>query len=89
VFYKTLDNPVIKHPIYMPTLKSLNNNFKVLTDADGKFYFTNLVPGEYELKASFFENLDLNNAMIKVKEGEITKVQVILNVKLPLTKTKY
>jgi hypothetical protein len=27
--------------------------------------------------------------MIKVKEGEVTKIQVILNVKLPGTKTKY
>ncbi len=89
VFYKTLDNPVIKHPIYMPTVKSINNTQKALTDSEGKFYFTGLIPGDYELKASFAENLDLNNAIIKVKEGEITKVQVILNVKLPLTKTKY
>ncbi len=89
VFYKTLDNPVIRHPIYMPTVKSINNNHKALTDSEGKFYFTGLMPGDYELKASFAEDLELNNSVIKVKEGEITKIQVILNVKLPLTKTKY
>jgi hypothetical protein len=89
VFYKTLDNPVIKHPIYMPTVKSVNNVHRALTDSEGKFYFSGLAPGEYELKASFAEDLELNNSVIKVKEGEITKIQVILNVKLPLTKTKY
>ncbi|MCB1179988.1 MAG: carboxypeptidase regulatory-like domain-containing protein, partial [Leptospiraceae bacterium] len=89
VFYKTLDNPVINHKVYMPTIKSIVGNRVVKTDKDGKFWFTTLIPGEYEIKASFAENLKLNNSMIKVKEGEVTKVQVILNVKLPGMRTKY
>ncbi len=89
VYYKTLDNPVSNHPIYMPTIKSAVGQRKVFTDEKGQFWFTNLIPGEYEVRASFAENLDLSNSMIKVTEGEITKIQVILNVKLPGTKTKY
>ncbi|HNN04082.1 MAG TPA: carboxypeptidase-like regulatory domain-containing protein, partial [Leptospiraceae bacterium] len=83
------DNPVSNHPIYMPTIRSAVGQRKVFTDEKGQFWFTNLVPGEYEVRASFAENLDLSNSMIKVTEGEITKIQVILNVKLPGTKTKY
>lgn len=89
VFYKTLDNPISKHPIYMPTIKSPSGNQRVVTDEKGNFYFTNLVPGDYELRASFLEKLDVDNSIIKVKEGEVTKLQVILNVKLPGTKTKH
>ena len=89
VFYKTLDNPVTAHPIYMPTINSVVNLKKIKTDEKGNFWFTALLPGEYELKASFAEDLALSNSMIKVKEGEVTKIQVILNVKLPGTKTKY
>jgi len=89
VFYKTLDNPVSAHPIYMPTINSVVNLKKIKTDEKGNFWFTALLPGEYELKASFAEDLALSNSMIKVKEGEVTKIQVILNVKLPGTKTKY
>jgi hypothetical protein len=89
VFYKTLDNPIHKHPIYMPTVKSALINPKVQTDEKGNFYFTNLTPGSYELRASFLEKLDLDNSVIKVKEGETLRIQVILNIKLPGTKTKY
>jgi hypothetical protein len=89
VFYKTLDNPVMKQSIYMPTVKSVNGVQKVLTDSEGNFWFTNLIPGDYEIKASFAENLELNNSILTIKEGDVTRVQVILNVKLPLTKTKY
>ncbi len=89
VFYKTLDNPIQNQPIYMPTIKSVNGTQKVVTDEKGNFWFTNLIPGEYEIRASFAENLELSNSKVKVKEGEITKLQVILNVKLPGTKTKY
>lgn len=89
VFYKTLDNPVASHPIYMPTIVSTRGVQKVNTDKDGYFFFTNLKPGSYELKASFMENLKLENSNIVVKPGEVTKVDIILNVKLPSTKTKY
>ena len=89
VFYKSLDNPISNHPIYMPTINSVVNLKKVKTDEKGNFWFTTLLPGEYELKASFAEDLALSNSMIKVREGEVTKIQVILNVKLPSTKTKY
>ena len=73
----------------MPTINSVVNLKKVKTDEKGNFWFTTLLPGEYELKASFAEDLTLSNSMIKVREGEVTKIQVILNVKLPSTKTKY
>jgi hypothetical protein len=89
VFYKTLDNPVSNHPIYMPTINSVVNLKKVKTDEKGNFLFTALLPGEYEIKASFAEELALSNSMITVKEGQTTKLQIILNVKLPSTKTKY
>lgn len=89
VFYKTLDNPVSSHPIFMPTINSVVNLKKVKTDEKGNFWFTSLLPGEYELKASFAEDLELSNSMISVKEGEVKRIQVILNVKLPGTKTKY
>lgn len=89
VFYKTLDNPVRNHPIFMPTIVSTVGVQKVRTDKDGNFYFTNLKPGTYEIRASFAENLKLENSMIKVNPGEVTKVDIILNVKMPRTKTKY
>lgn len=89
VFYKTLDNPVIKHSIYMPTIKSVSGVKKIQTDEEGNFYFSNLIPGKYEIKATFAENLKLENSLIEVKEGQVSKVQVILNVIVPGTKTKY
>ncbi|MEM7180470.1 MAG: caspase family protein [Spirochaetota bacterium] len=89
VFYKTLDNPVYRQPIYMPTVKTVNGIHKVKTNRKGYFWFTNLIPGDYEVKASFAESLELNNATIKVTEGKTTKVQVILNTLLPGAKPKY
>lgn len=89
VFYKTLDNPVINQPIFMPTISSVTGIQKLNTDSEGNFWFTNLKPGDYEIKASFAEDLNLNNSMINVREGDVTKVDVILNVKMPSTKTKY
>ncbi|MBE7410563.1 MAG: caspase family protein [Leptospiraceae bacterium] len=89
VFYKTLDNPVIKQPIYMPTIKSVNGIQKTFTDKDGNFWFTNLKPGDYEIRASFAEEMKLENSMLNVNEGEVTRVQIILNQRMPSTKTKY
>lgn len=89
VFFKTLDNPIEKQPIYMPTVVSTNQIFKVSTDKDGYFYYTNLQPGKYEIRASFMEEMKLENSEIIVKPGEITKVEIILNKKLSYTKTKY
>ncbi|TGN20857.1 caspase family protein [Leptospira idonii] len=89
VFFKTLDNPIEKHPIYMPTVVSTNQIFKVTTDKDGYFWFTNLKPGKYEIRASFMEEMKLENAEIVVTSGEVTKVEIILNKKLSYTKTKY
>lgn len=89
VFFKTLDNPIEKHPIYMPTVVSTNQIFKVTTDKDGYFWFTNLKPGKYEIRASFMEEMKLENSEIHVKPGELTTVEIILNKKLSYTKTKY
>lgn len=89
VFFKTLDNPIERHPIYMPTVVSTNQIFKVTTDKDGMFWYTNLKPGKYEIRASFLEELKLENSEIEVKAGEITNVDIILNKKLSYTKTKY
>ncbi|MCC5816365.1 MAG: caspase family protein [Leptospira sp.] len=89
VFYKSLDNPVSNHPIYMPTIVSTRGVQKVKTDNDGYFHFTNLKAGTYEIRASFAEDLKLENSNIKVTPGEVTKVDIILNVKMPSTKTKY
>lgn len=89
VFYKTLDNPIEKNQIYMPTVVSTNQIFKVVTDKDGNFWFTNLKPGKYEIRASFMEEMKLENSEIIVKPGELTKVEIILNKKMSYTKTKY
>lgn len=89
VFYKYLDNPIHKQTVYMPTIKGIDNLKKVKTDKQGNFWFTNLIPGSYQLRASFAENLKLHNSDIKVKEGEVTKVQVILNKALLGAKPKY
>lgn len=89
VFYKTLDNPVSNQPIYMPTIVSTRGVQKVFTDKDGNFNFTNLKAGTYEIRASFAETLNLENSMIVVKPGEVSKVDIILNVKTKSTKTKY
>ncbi|MDF3819835.1 caspase family protein [Leptospira sp. 96542] len=89
VFYKTLDNPIEKHPIYMPTVVSTNQIFKVTTDKDGYFWFTNLKPGKYEIRASFMEEMKLENSEIVIRPGELTTVDIILNKKLSYTKTKY
>lgn len=89
VFYKTLDNPVYRQPIYMPTVKTVNGIHKVRTNKEGYFYFSNLLPGNYEIKASFAESLKLNHARIEVEEGKVTRVQVILNTLLPGAKPKY
>jgi hypothetical protein len=89
VFFKTLDNPIEKHPIFMPTIVSTNQIPKVTTDKDGTFWFTNLKPGKYEIRASFMEEMKLENSEIHVKSGEVTTVEIILNKKLSYTKTKY
>jgi uncharacterized caspase-like protein len=89
VFYKTLDNPIEKHQVYFPTIVSVDGKQKAITDKDGIFYFTNLKPGKYQMAPSFMENLKIDDTEIVVKEGNTTKVDIILNVKLPSTKTRY
>lgn len=93
IFYKTLDNPISGHPVYMPTVKSVQDKHKTATDKDGYFWFTNLLPGNYDIRANFTDPsakpLNLSNSIITVKDGEVTEIQIILNTKLPRTKSKY
>jgi uncharacterized caspase-like protein len=89
LFYKTLDNPVIGQAVYMPTVKSVSGVQRVVTDSEGNFWFSNLAPGKYEIKPSFAETIKLEDPYIEVREGKVHKVQVILNVLVPGSKTKY
>jgi hypothetical protein len=66
----------------MPTVTGVNIIYKMKTTKDGSFWFLNLPPGDYyQLKVSFLENLDLDNSFLKVRAGEVTKVDVVLNKK--------
>lgn len=82
VFYKNFEQPLAGHEVWMPTITGVNIIYKMKTTKDGSFWFLNLPPGNYyQLKVSFLENLDLDNRFLKVKAGEITKVDVVLNRK--------
>lgn len=82
VFYKNFEQPLAGQEVWMPTITGVNIIYKMKTTKDGSFWFLNLPPGNYyQLKVSFLENLDLDNRFLKVKAGEVTKVDVVLNRK--------
>lgn len=82
VFYKNFEQPLAGQEVWMPTVTGVNLVHKMKTTKDGSFWFLNLPPGNfYQIKVSFLENLDLDNRYLKVKPGEVTKVDVILNRK--------
>ncbi len=82
VFYKNFEQPLAGLEVWMPTVTGVNLIHKMKTTKDGSFWFLNLPPDNfYQLKVSFLENLDLDNRFLKVKPGEVTKVDVILNRK--------
>ena len=89
VFYKTLDNPVYNQPIFLPKVSSFKSLQKQKTDKNGTFWFTNLNPDNYEILASFAETIPLENSTINLKEGKVSKISIVLNIKLKSTKTKY
>jgi len=56
---------------------------------DGSFWFLNLPPGKgYFIKASFLENLPLDNKTFTVRNGQVTKIDVILKKRLKFKKYK-
>lgn len=82
VFYKNFDQPQPGQEVWMPTVTGINLQHKMKTTSDGSFWFLNLPPSSfYNIKASFLENLALDNQKLTVKAGEVTKVDVVLNRK--------
>ncbi len=83
VFFKSFDKPLGGQKIYMPTISQTNQIHSMTSASDGSFWFLNLLPGNnYYLKASFAENLPLDNKKLKVKANTTTKVDVVLKRKL-------
>jgi uncharacterized caspase-like protein len=82
VFLKNFEQPLPGQTIWMPTVVGTNQVHKMKSLTDGSFWFMNLPPGNYyEIKASFEENLKLDNQYIKVKDGDVTKVDIVLSQK--------
>lgn len=82
VFYKNFEQPLPNQEVWMPTVTGTNLIHKMKTTKDGSFWFLNLPPGNYyQLKVSFLENVDLDNKFLKVRAGDVTKVDVVLHKK--------
>ncbi len=82
VFYKNFEQTVPGHEVWMPTTTTTNQQYKMKTTSDGSFWFLNLPPSSYyTIKASFLENLELDNKRLSVKAGAVTTVDVVLNRK--------
>ena len=83
VFFKNFDTPMRGQQIWMPVVKYPNQNFKMTSLRDGSFWFINLPPADdYFIKASFLENLPLDNKKLTVRSGATTKVDVVLSRRL-------
>ncbi|MBI3395202.1 MAG: caspase family protein [Spirochaetia bacterium] len=79
VFLNNFERPQAGRDIWMPSVKGVNINYKMTTTKDGSFWFLNLPPdNDYMIKASFLENLKLDQEKIAVKPGATTKVDVVL-----------
>ena len=82
VFLKNFGSPLSGHRIYMPVIKQTNQTHSALSAKDGSFWFLNLVPAkDYFVKASFAENLPLDNKKLEVKANTTTNVDVVLSRK--------
>lgn len=82
VFYKNFEQPLPGQEVWMPTTMTTNQQYKMKTTSDGAFWFLNLPPSRYyNIKASFLENLDLDNKQLEVKAGAVTTVDVVLSRK--------
>ena len=85
VFLKNFERPLKGQDIWMPTVNTVNVQFKMRSLSDGSFWFLNLPPARnYMIKASFLENLPLDNKLLTVHSGGVTRVDVILNQVLRL-----
>ncbi len=82
VFYKNFEQPMPGVEVWMPTVTGVNLVHKMKTTKEGSFWFLNLPPGDYyQLKVSFLESTDLDNRYLKVKAGEVTRVDAVLKIK--------
>ncbi len=82
VFMRNFETPLAGQTIWMPTVVGTNQVHKMKSLQDGSFWFLNLPPGKYyEIKASFEENLKLDNKYLTVKDGDVTKVDIVLTQK--------
>ena len=83
VFFKSFDRPLAKHRIYMPVINQTNQTHSMRSSSDGSFWFLNLLPAKnYFIRASFAENLPLNNKKLTVRANTTTYVDVVLSRKL-------
>jgi len=73
VFLRDFEHPLKGQEIWMPAVSSTNLNYKMKSLKDGSFWFLNLPPGKgYFIKASFLENLPLDNKTFTVRNGQVT-----------------
>jgi uncharacterized caspase-like protein len=80
VFLKNFEQPLPGQTIWMPTVTATNQVHRMKSQEDGSFWFLNLPPySYYDIKASFEENIKLDNQRIKVRDGETTELDIVLN----------
>ena len=80
VFLKNFGKPYAKHRIYLPKINQTNQIHSMLSAKDGSFWFLNLTPAkDYYIKASFAENIPLDNKKLDVKANTTTNVDVVLS----------
>lgn len=79
VFLKNFEQPLPGQTIWMPTVTATNQVHRMKSQEDGSFWFMNLPPGKYyEIKASFEENIKLDNQRITVRDGATTELDIVL-----------
>jgi uncharacterized caspase-like protein len=82
VFRENFETPVAGHTVWMPSVTGINQIHKMITTSDGSFWFLNLPESsDYRIKATFEENLALDNERFTVKSGDVVKIDVVLGKK--------